>query len=81
MEIKGKKILIFPEYHLTDFPPQVPFTKEDAYQTLAEYKKFGFDILISGYVETETNESFSSCLVIDGEEIHNVRKTQVHENE
>jgi len=53
MNINGKKILIFPEYHLTDFLQQVPLTKEEAYKTLDGYKKFGFDILISSYVEPE----------------------------
>ena len=81
MNINGKNILIYPEYHLTDFPPQVHLAKEEATNILDGYKKFGFDVLISGYVEKDNNKNYSSCLVIDGEKTHNVRKTRVHEDE
>jgi predicted amidohydrolase len=81
MNINGKNILIFPEYHLTDFPPQVPLAKKEAYNILDGYKNFGFDVLISGYVEKDNNENYSSCLIIDGENTYNVRKKHVDEDE
>lgn len=81
MKINGKNVLIFPEYHLTDYPPQVPLLKQEAYDLLVEYKKHEFDILISGYVEKEEKRNFSSCLVIDGTETHNFRKSHPHKEE
>jgi len=81
MNINGKNILIFPEYHLTDFPPQVPLLKQEAHNILSGYEKYGFDVLISGYVETENKKNFSSCIVIDGEKTFNVRKIHVHKDE
>ena len=74
MRINGINILIFPEYHLTDFPPQALLSRQEAYEMLLPYKRFGFDVLISGYIEKARNEKFSSCLVIDDKEVHNVRK-------
>ena len=40
MIIKNKKILLFPEYHLTDFPPQVKLTQGEAYNALLMYAKY-----------------------------------------
>ena len=60
MIINGKNILIFPEYHLTDFPPHVQLSREEAHNILKWYEKFGFDVLISGYVEKENNKKRKS---------------------
>jgi predicted amidohydrolase len=81
MKIKNKKVLIFPEYHLTDFPPQISLSSQEAYDLLIAYKKFGFDILISGYVESDEINNYSSCLIIDGENIHNIRKSRPYKDE
>ena len=81
MRINGINILIFPEYHLTDFPPQALLSRQEAYEMLLPYKRFGFDVLISGYIEKAHNEKFSSCLVIDDKEVHNVRKKYPYKDE
>lgn len=74
MMIKNKNILIFPEYHLTDFPPQVKMSQDKAHDILLNYKHFGFDILIAGYVEENEGLLFSSCLIIDDGKSFNIRK-------
>ena len=81
MRINGKNILVFPEYHLTDFPPQTPLTMQEAYELLMAYEKHGFDVLISGYVERENNNNFSSCIVIDDGKTHNIRKVRPYKDE
>jgi hypothetical protein len=45
MIINSKKILLLPEYHLTDFPPQVRMSQDDALNALRMHSKYGFDIL------------------------------------
>jgi hypothetical protein len=47
MNLYGKEIILFPEYHLSDFPPQVSFTQSEA-----------DDINIQGYEEIITDEDF-----------------------
>ena len=81
MLINDQKVLIFPEYHLTDFPPQIELSQLQAYELLKEYKRFGFDVLIAGYVEKERGELFSSCLVLDKGKIFNVRKQFPYKDE
>jgi predicted amidohydrolase len=81
MRINGKNILIFPEYHLTDFPPQATLTKNEAYEILMAYEKYGFDVLISGYVERESSNMFSSCIIIDDGKMHNIRKLRPYKDE
>lgn len=81
MIINNKNILIFPEYHLTDFPPQVKMSLDEAYNTLIAYKNFGFDIYIAGYVEENEGNLFSSCLIIDGGNTFNVRKRYPYNEE
>ena len=73
MIINNKNILIFPEYHLTDFPPQIKMSQNEAHDTLILYKNFEFDILIAGYVEENEGELYSSCLIIDGDNNFNIR--------
>ena len=74
MQINHRKMLIFPEYHLTDFPPQITLSQNQAYDILAGYKKFGFDLFIAGYVEKENGNNYSSCLIIDDNQVFNIRK-------
>lgn len=81
MIINNKNILIFPEYHLTDFPPQIRMSQNEAYDALMIYKNFGFDILISGYVEENEGNLYSSCLIIDGDKNFNVRKRYPYNDE
>ncbi len=81
MKINNRKILIFPEYHLTDFPPQTPLTRQQAHDILAAYKKQGLDLLVSGYVEQEEDRLYSSCLVIDGPNTYNIRKDFPYKDE
>lgn len=81
MRVNDKKVLIFPEYHLSDFPPQALLTKQDAYDILSSYMKFGFDILISGYVERDGDKNYGSCLVIDGTNTWNIRKNRAYKDE
>lgn len=81
MKINNKKILIFPEYHLTDFPPQIKMSQDDAYGALMSYEKFGFDIFMAGYVEVDQGSLYSSCLVIDDGNIFNIRKRYLYKDE
>jgi predicted amidohydrolase len=81
IKINGKSVLILPEYHLTDFPPQIALTSEEAYGILKEYEKYGFDVLISGYVERENDKNYSSVLFIDDGKTHNVRKSHLYSDE
>ena len=81
MKIKNRNVIIFPEYHLTDFPPRITLTRNDVYYILIAYKKFDFDLLISGYVERNDANLYSSCLIIDGENIHNIRKNRPYKDE
>ncbi len=81
MKINNKKILLFPEYHLTDFPPQIKMSQSEAYETLMIYEKFGFDLFIAGYVEMDKGISYSSCLVIDEGNVFNIRKRYPYNDE
>jgi predicted amidohydrolase len=81
MKINNKKILIFPEYHLTDFPPQIKMSQVEAYDALMIYEKFGFDVFIAGYVEVDAGSLYSSCLVIEGRNVFNIRKRYPYEDE
>ena len=81
MIINNRKILIFPEYHLTDFPPQIKMSQDEAYDTLMIYKNFGFDIFIAGYVEENEGNSYSSCLIIDDGNTFNIRKRYPYNEE
>lgn len=74
MIINNKKLLVFPEYHLTDFPPQVTMSQDEARNTLIMYKKYGFDVLIAGYIEVDDGNLYSSCLIIDDSITFNIRK-------
>jgi predicted amidohydrolase len=81
MIINNKNILIFPEYHLTDFPPQIKMSQDEAHYTLMTYKDFGFDIFAAGYVEKDGGNLYSSCLIIDGDNIFNIRKRYPYNEE
>jgi len=74
MIIKRKNVLIFPEYHLTDFPPQFSMSQKQASLLLKPFFTYGFDLIISGYVETSNGLNYSSCIICDQENIYNVRK-------
>lgn len=74
MQLSERSILIFPEYHLSDFPPQISFTQHEAEMILNEWNVSGMDIIISGYAEKSGDDLFSSCLVIDQGNVHNIRK-------
>ena len=81
MIIGNKKLLIFPEYHLTDFPPQVKMSSDEARTMLMMYSKYGFDILIAGYVEIAEENLYSSCLIIDESNTFNIRKRYPYNDE
>jgi len=81
MIIDNKNILIFPEYHLTDFPPQIKISQNEACDILMLYKKYGFDILIAGYVEENEGKLYSSCVIMDGDNNINVRKRHPYNEE
>jgi len=51
MKIEGKEVLLFPEYHLTDFPPQISISKDIAVDLVKPYQMLNADLLIVGYVE------------------------------
>ena len=81
MIINNRKLLVFPEYHLTDFPPQVTMSQDEARNTLIMYKKYGFDILIAGYIEVDDGNLYSSCLIIDDSITFNIRKRYPYKEE
>jgi predicted amidohydrolase len=81
MIINNKKILILPEYQLTDFPPQVKLSRDQAYNILMTYQNFRFDILVAGYVEEDQGRLYSSCLIIDDGRIFNIRKQHPYKEE
>jgi predicted amidohydrolase len=81
MIIDNKNILIFPEYHLSDFPPQVKMSRDEAYNTLMAYEDFGFDIYVAGYVEENEGKLYSSCLIIEDGNASNVRKRYPYDEE
>jgi predicted amidohydrolase len=81
MHINDKTIIIFPEYHLSDFPPQTCFTRTQAETVLRIAYAGKADIIISGYVEERQDKLFSSCLIIDKERIFNIQKKYPYEEE
>lgn len=81
MLINNRNVLIFPEYHLTDFPPQFELTQQEAYELLNVYGKYGFGLLIAGYVEKDDGQLFSSCLVLDDGKTYNIRKRFPYKDE
>jgi predicted amidohydrolase len=69
--IEGKKLLLFPEFELTDYPPQLCM---NAHMAKACMRHSTADISIAGFVETAGKKQFSSCVVIDGRNEYIVRK-------
>ena len=75
MIIKEKSIIVYPEFHFSDFPPQIYFSKNEISNILKNIKNISrSDIIISGYIEKENDKLYSSCFIIDGETTFNIRK-------
>ena len=75
------KIALFPEYHLSDFPPQLIFTAEEASLIVRSAKKPGIDIIVAGYVEAYYKKYYSSCIIIDHDNTFNIRKKYPYKDE
>ena len=80
MEFNDKKVLIFPEYHLSDFPPQIVYTQYDV-EKVVKALALKSDIVITGYVELYGDKLYSSCLINDGGLVYNIRKKYPYSNE
>lgn len=71
INFEGKKVRLFPEFELTDYPPQLCM---NAQMAIAWIRNSTADISIAGFVETAGKKQFSSCVVIDGRNEYIVRK-------
>ncbi len=72
VDIAGKSVLLLPEFELTDFPTDVPLKPREADKLL---RSSGADVSVAGFVEQSGDgRRFSSCLVVDGDAVHLVRK-------
>lgn len=71
LDIEGKKVRLFPEYELTDYPPRFCMNAQMAKSCM---RHGAADISIAGFVETDGKKRFSSCVVIDGRNEYIVRK-------
>lgn len=71
ISIEGKEVRLFPEFELTDYPPQFFMDAQMAKDCL---RNGTADISIAGFVEAFGQKRFSSCVVIDRSNEYIVRK-------
>ena len=71
IKIDGKKVLLLPEFELTDYPAKNPLSVKKASQIL---KRFDADIKIAGFVEENMSKFYSTCIVLDNKNTNVVRK-------
>jgi predicted amidohydrolase len=71
IKIKGKKVLLLPEFELTDYPTKHPLSVKKASQIVGQ---FDANIKIAGFVEKNLSRLYSTCIVVDGTNVHVVRK-------
>lgn len=81
MNVYGRELVLFPEYHLSDFPPQINFTQCEAEDVLCVINVNKADLIISGYVERFENNIYSSCLILDQGKAYNLRKKYPYKDE
>jgi len=79
VQLNGKAVLLLPEFELTDFPTDAPISREEAERLLRTGQA---DASVAGFLEkSDDGRLFSSCLIVDGENVHLVRKCAPHETE
>ena len=71
IQIEGKKVLLLPEFELTDYPAKHPLSVKQASKIV---EKFDADIKIAGFVEQNRSKLYSTCIVLDNTNTHVVRK-------
>ena len=71
IKIEGKKVLLLPEFELTDYPAKHPLSVKKASQII---EKFPAEIKIAGFVEKNVSKLYSTCIAVDGTTIHVTRK-------
>jgi len=72
VQVNGKTLLLLPEFELTDFPTDAPIGCEEAERLLRTGRG---DVAVGGFVEiSDDGKRFSSCLVVDANNVHLVRK-------
>ena len=80
MRLGDKSLVLYPEYHLTDFPPRIAYRQSEV-EAILRIINAKADIIVSGYVEGDGNEQYSSCLIIDGDRVFNIRKKHPYSDE
>ena len=79
VHLNGKAVLLLPEFELTDFPTDTPISRQEAEGLL---RTGHADVAAAGFVEkSDGRKRFSSCLIVDGSNVHLVRKCAPHETE
>lgn len=74
-------MLVFPEFHLSDYPPQRTFRQAQVKDILKIFQRNEEDVVISGYVEEDLNVLYSSCMILDGRKEYNLRKRNPYKDE
>jgi len=73
-------MILFPEYHFSDFPPQSSFTKDKIIELVKDYYN-ETDLCIAGYVEFSEEKLYSSVIIKDGSNFTNLRKKFPYQDE
>lgn len=69
--LHSKRLLLFPEFELTDFPAPRPLTRAEAEALVATEDA---DLVIAGFVEADGPQRYSACIIRDGARCFGVRK-------
>ena len=79
MSLKNKlnnNLLIYPEFCLGGFPPKQFYTQYEAFKLIRSRHLDSNGVIISGYSETEGFNTYSSAIIVDGDNYYNSRKME-----